>query len=158
MDTPEIIKQMVYVSKARPGLATADVEQILDIARQKNHALDITGFLLFNGKTFVQLLEGPPENVTRLYGQIEPDDRHKQTRILLEHRATSRLLSSWAMAYSYTEGPDAGIFGGTMDRSSVREMATILKTGDSVLRDSIANSLLHLAGLDKYNTQSFFAA
>jgi hypothetical protein len=158
MDTPDVIKQMVYLSKARPGLARGDVEQILEIAREKNQALDITGFLLFNGKTFVQLLEGPPENVTRLYGQIEHDNRHTQTRILLEHRTTSRLLSSWSMAYSYTEGPDSGIFGGTMDRTSVREMATILKTGDSVLRESIANTLLHLAGLDKYNAQSFFAA
>lgn len=158
MEKTPIIKQMVYISKARPGLKASDVEAILESARGKNQGLDITGFLLFNGKTFVQLLEGPPENVTRLYGQIERDERHSGTQVLLEHRTASRLLSSWAMAYSYMEGPDAGLFGGTMARASVREMATILQTGDSVLRRSIANSLLHLAGLDSHNSKNFFAA
>jgi len=50
------------------------------------------------------------------------------------------------------------VFGGTLDRSSVREMASILKSGNSVLRQSIADTLLHLAGVDKYARRSFFAA
>lgn len=158
MDTPEVIKQIVYISRAAKNLKPQDVEDILEVAREKNHQLDITGFLLFNGKSFVQLLEGPPENVTRLYGQIEEDPRHERSQIILEHMSTSRLLSNWSMAYSYLDGSEAGVFGGTLDRASVREMASILRTGDSVLRESIAETLLHLAGLNKYSKKSFFAA
>ena len=158
MDTPEVIKQIVYISHGSKNLDPQDVEDILEIARAKNHQLDITGFLLFNGKSFVQLLEGPPENVTRLYGQIEADPRHERSQIILEHMSTSRLLSNWSMAYSYLDGPDSGVFGGTLDRAAVREMASILRTGDSVLRESIADTLLHLAGLNKYSKKSFFAA
>ncbi len=158
MDTSEMIKQIVYVSRATPELARQDVDQILDTARERNRSLDISGFLLFNGNRFVQLLEGPPGNVSSLYGMIEKDPRHQDTQILLEHFAPSRLLSSWAMAYAYLNGPDKGVFGGTLDRSSVREMASILRTGDSVLRQSIADTLLHLAGIDRYARKSFFAA
>jgi len=157
MDTPKI-KQIVYISKATTGLERKDVEDILESARDKNQGLDITGFLLFNGKSFVQLLEGAPEDVSNLYGQIERDPRHEGTVIILEHQVESRLLSSWAMAYSYLEGPDAGIFGGTLDQGSVREMASILHSGDSALRETIADTLLHLAGLEKYSKKSFFAA
>ncbi len=65
MDTPKI-KQIVYISKATTGLERKDVEDILESARDKNQGLDITGFLLFNGKSFVQLLEGAPEDVSNL--------------------------------------------------------------------------------------------
>jgi len=158
MDAPDVIKQIVYVSRATRDLTRQDVDRILETARERNHSLDISGFLLFNGGTFVQLLEGPPGNVSSLYGAIEKDPRHQDTHILLEHFAPSRLLSSWAMAYAYLDGPDKGVFGGTLDRSSVREMASILKSGNSVLRQSIADTLLHLAGVDKYARRSFFAA
>jgi len=65
MDTPKI-KQIVYISKATTGLERKDVEDILESARDKNQGLDITSFLLFNGKSFVQLLEGAPEDVSNL--------------------------------------------------------------------------------------------
>jgi len=65
MDTPKI-KQIVYISKATSGLERKDVEDILESARDKNQGLDITSFLLFNGKSFVQLLEGAPEDVSNL--------------------------------------------------------------------------------------------
>jgi len=65
MDTPKI-KQIVYIFKAITGLERKDVEDILESARDKNQGLDITGFLLFNGKSFVQLLEGAPEDVSNL--------------------------------------------------------------------------------------------
>lgn len=99
--------RLIYVSTARPGLIFADIEAILDAARSRNAAEDITGLLLFDGSSFMQLLEGPEDAIERVFSSIADDDRH--TGIVRIHSETDveREFSDWAMGYSLLDDPRA---------------------------------------------------
>lgn len=99
--------RLIYVSTARPDLTFADIEGILDTARTRNAAEDITGLLLFDGSSFMQLLEGPEDAVERVFSSIADDARH--TGIVRIHSETgvTREFSDWAMGYSLLNDPRA---------------------------------------------------
>ena len=52
-----MISQYVYISTAQ-DLSRDQVEGILQTCARNNVAQDVTGLLLYNGRNFLQLLEG----------------------------------------------------------------------------------------------------
>ncbi|PPS59309.1 hypothetical protein CRX72_20770 [Pantoea sp. BRM17] len=52
------------------------LEDIVARANTKNALSDITGILLFDGRHFFQLLEGPDRTVRHIYDRIRQDARH----------------------------------------------------------------------------------
>ena len=59
--------RLVYVSLAAPGLADADMLTILNTSQSNNDERFITGFLAHNGDAFMQILEGPQEEVELIF-------------------------------------------------------------------------------------------
>ncbi|WP_340264256.1 BLUF domain-containing protein [Sphingobium mellinum] len=59
----------------------------------------MTGLLLFNGKRFLQVLEGPREAVERVYDRVCADGRHCAVVKLRETAIAEREFGNWAMAY-----------------------------------------------------------
>ena len=51
-----MIKQLIYVSLPAKQLSENDIDKILVAARAKNLERRITGFLLFDGSMFMQLI------------------------------------------------------------------------------------------------------
>ena len=47
---------------------------------------------------FIQVLEGPKENVVALYDKISHDPRHKKVTVVLEGTTNERMFSDWRMA------------------------------------------------------------
>ncbi|MFC4725978.1 BLUF domain-containing protein [Glycocaulis abyssi] len=110
------ISRLVYVSTAHPDLMLTDIDAIVDTARARNEAEDITGLLIFNGFNFMQLLEGPPDSVERVFGSICKDTRHSGVVRVLSGSAGERVFGGWAMAYARTaSGDGAGAFALTTD-------------------------------------------
>ncbi|WP_429912785.1 BLUF domain-containing protein [Glycocaulis sp.] len=110
------ISRLVYVSTARPDLMLTDIDAIVDTARARNEAEGITGLLIFNGFNFMQLLEGPPESVERVFASICKDTRHSGVVRILSASAGDRVFGGWAMAYARTgAGHGAGAFALTTD-------------------------------------------
>lgn len=72
---------------------------ILNTACTRNPTKDITGALAFTRNHFIQVLEGPPVNVTGLLAKIEADPRHDRMALCYVKRSTERLFSVWAMAF-----------------------------------------------------------
>jgi hypothetical protein len=68
--------KLAYVSVATRTLSSVDLQNILETAIANNRDADVTGVLLFNGKNFMQVLEGPEQEVERLFNEICGDDRH----------------------------------------------------------------------------------
>jgi hypothetical protein len=60
-DKSVAIEQMTYISTASPGITNADVESILLKSRHGNRESGVTGMLLFDGRRFLQQLEGAGE-------------------------------------------------------------------------------------------------
>ncbi len=84
------LETVAYVSDARRGLGVRDLKAILRRAREKNFRLGVTGFLVFDGVRFVQLLEGPPEALAALLETIAADDRHEGLRVLCREAVAER--------------------------------------------------------------------
>ena len=75
-------------------------DSLLDLARQaadRNGRLDITGALFFLSDRFIQVLEGPPEAVGRVYRSIRDDPRHLDVITVVDAPIESRAFAEWSM-------------------------------------------------------------
>lgn len=101
--------QLVYISSGRAGLTEDDARAILHSARIRNDHNGITGLLYFDGKRFLQVLEGPAAEIEETIGRIRVDPRHRALVILSRREIAKREFGLWAMAYR-APGADAEAF------------------------------------------------
>jgi hypothetical protein len=92
-----------YVSRSRiEGLTESglqEIENVLQVSRQRNKTLNITGALFFNEGCFTQVLEGDESEVTAVYESIQRDARHTNVAILSTDFSDARRFSEWSMAF-----------------------------------------------------------
>ncbi len=91
------INQLVYLSQASRKMSVEDLTAIQTIAKTNNQPMDVTGSLFYNGGWFLQVLEGPPATLDKLYRKIEIDPRHKNSRVLYNEPASFRTFPRWSM-------------------------------------------------------------
>ena len=125
------LEHLVYLSKARPGLSAVDVRAILGSAQVKNRRRDVTGFLLYSGRHFVQVLEGRSSELDELVQAIKTDDRHDGLHVLDRQPIRHRRYGAWAMGFTESledadeldrlfdgQMPDAATIGGILERAA----------------------------------------
>jgi hypothetical protein len=56
--------------------------------------------LLFEGSSFLQVLEGEPERIDALLEKIRADRRHTRTVLLLREPIEQRSFADWTMGYA----------------------------------------------------------
>lgn len=91
------MRQFVYISTAQPDLSQVDVANILSASERNNPEREITGFLLFNGRNFLQLVEGPETTLGALMHEIYQDKRHSGVAVLEDEPITQRACDAWTM-------------------------------------------------------------
>lgn len=91
-----MLSQYLYISTA-PTLPREEVDSILAASARNNPQRGITGLLLFNGRNFLQLLEGEEGEVTALMQTITADPRHSGVSVLDRRSITARSCPDWAM-------------------------------------------------------------
>jgi hypothetical protein len=89
--------QLTYISSAAPA-AEMDVDDILKVSRRNNGAAGVTGLLLFDGRRFLQALEGEATLVNATYQRIKADPRHRAIVLLSSNEVDSRAFGAWSMA------------------------------------------------------------
>lgn len=137
--------QLIYRSQRAYQLSSDDVTDILKTARRHNSDKQITGFLLYDGLDFVQLLEGPVSVVDSLYTNIKADPRHKNLQLLSRQAGQERACSDWSMAYAFVDGQSCQRFGGIMSDSSVAAVADLIGRERSDALDLIAEMLQNVS-------------
>jgi len=90
------MRQIVYVSTAAE-LGAGGVDAIVDRAVMDNAMAGITGFLLFNGRNFLQLIEGNSPNLMGLIERLERDPRHMGIVYLADVEVSERQCPDWSM-------------------------------------------------------------
>lgn len=89
---------VVYCSRAIPGLDAAAVQGIIATARRWNPEHGVTGMLVFGSGIFFQWLEGPRDSVTALMSRLRTDRRHDSIVLLSEvEEVRERLFPDWDM-------------------------------------------------------------
>jgi len=93
------MQQVIYISEAADVMDSETLLGILKKSRDYNERMSITGILLYRNNTFIQLLEGPKENIKKLYDKIKLDSRHKNCFVILEQDTKSRSFPNWSMGF-----------------------------------------------------------
>ena len=88
--------QLVYCSQPF-GYSLEILSAILVASRANNRKNNITGALICRSDIFLQLLEGPEQNVKNTYEAIQNDDRHINVYHLIDQPVKKRLFPAWAM-------------------------------------------------------------
>ena len=90
------LMQLVYCSQPF-GYSLEILSAILIASRANNTKRDITGALICRSDIFLQLLEGPEQQVKSTYAAIQNDDRHINIYHLLDQNVDKRLFPAWSM-------------------------------------------------------------
>jgi len=136
--------QLVYSSKVTTSLSQSSIDNILEKARQNNQKSAITGFLLFDGAAFLQLLEGEERAVLDLFERISLDERHNKVEALIQDTTSTRLFSNWSMAYSVIDEGGLTKFGGSLRRDSILELTSCMRSRDSFVSETVRDFMLGL--------------
>lgn len=100
-----LMLQLVYISTSREEVSAAELQRILTASRRNNMRDGITGLLFFDGKRFLQALEGAPDKVTAAFARIREDARHSGVVVLSRREVEAREFGDWSMA---SRGAPAG--------------------------------------------------
>ncbi|RZK14111.1 MAG: BLUF domain-containing protein [Flavobacterium sp.] len=76
-----------------------DFEKLLEQSRQRNNLLDVTGKLIYCEGTFIQILEGPKQNVEAIYVSIKRDQRLAATKLISMGTVNERYFKDWTMDF-----------------------------------------------------------
>ncbi len=95
---PPALYNLVYCSRAAPGVDQSVVDHIVARARQMNAQHQITGMLVFGAGVFFQWLEGPRGSVLALMALIKGDPRHHDViQLTANEEVRERLFPDWDM-------------------------------------------------------------
>lgn len=103
------LKSLSYTSLARPGLTADDVDAVHQTARHLNALDGITGLLVYNGRKFLQVIEGAESAIDDLYRRLLADPRHSDLQVEDERYIEPREFPEWAMEFAQVDigHPDA---------------------------------------------------
>ncbi len=93
-----MLHQYLYVSTA-PDMSREVLEDVLRSCSRNNERRNITGLLVYNGRNFMQLLEGAMVDLLWVMRRISADGRHSGLSVLEEVPIVSRACPDWTMRY-----------------------------------------------------------
>lgn len=107
------IFSLTYRSTLNFGRIDSPLETLRSIVKtsaKRNAQHGVTGFLLFDGVTFVQALEGQQRDVEETYERIARDPRHRDLAKLEELLTDERVFGSWFMGSHLRTREDKSVF------------------------------------------------
>ena len=114
---------LIYISSATSWPSDNDLKTLLVQSRARNLKQNITGMLIYNNATYMQVLEGPAKDVHNIYNSILQDNRNTGNVILLEEEIIERDFSNWSMGFKNLEScsPEElpgfiNVFNGKLDK------------------------------------------
>ena len=90
---------LIYLSSTVKPMNYDQLSTLLQQCRDNNQQHDITGMLLYQNGTFMQMLEGEKQVVLDLYEDIKKDDRHTGFHTVLEGDIEARNFQDWSMGF-----------------------------------------------------------
>jgi hypothetical protein len=103
--------QTIYTSTAVRPFSDAELRELLGKARERNTAIEVSGVLLHQGGTFLQVLEGEADRVGAVYERIGRDARHRDVLLLHRRAVTERNFGDWSMGFVDIGGRAASLPG-----------------------------------------------
>lgn len=92
-----MLTQLTYLSHPTRTLTMPELADLLDVARGRNAALDVTGLLVVAPDRYFQILEGTPEAVDQIYRSLLADRRHENLLVVNRREVSLRAFPDWSM-------------------------------------------------------------
>ena len=89
--------EFIYTSTASEPFSWTELEILRHECERRNNIEKITGMLLYDGKHFMQVLEGQEKKVLALFEHIKSDPRHRNIEALIQNPIDKRNFGDWAM-------------------------------------------------------------
>ena len=129
------MRQLVYISSLNSSRCkNGDLEDILLSSRRNNSREDVSGLLFFNGRRFLQALEGERNAVRAAFRRIEDDPRHRAIVVLSDREVAGREFGHWAMAHLAQGSLDADGAVSQIDALVRRASPSVRSTFESFVR------------------------
>lgn len=90
--------RLVYASQVSPHTKAWQVAEMVRTAADANRRRGITGVIGYDGRRFLQIIEGRTEEVERLFDRIRKDDRHFGVVELARSQIRTISFDRWRMA------------------------------------------------------------
>lgn len=90
---------LIYISSATSWPSENDLKELLEQSRARNQRQNITGMLLYDNATYMQVLEGSVEDVHDIYDSILKDPRNTGNVTLVEENISQRDFPDWSMGF-----------------------------------------------------------
>jgi hypothetical protein len=92
-----MLHRLIYISRSLIGADPEGIDAIVLSSIKRNAAVEVTGMLWADGRSFAQVLEGTSDQVKLTMERIRTDHRHTDIVQLLDRPVLSRQFGSWAM-------------------------------------------------------------
>ncbi|MFT6222364.1 MAG: hypothetical protein ACJA1F_000198 [Paracoccaceae bacterium] len=88
--------RLSYFSK-RATCPAPELDRILSSSKRNNTQNKLTGILLYDDKSFLQLLEGDHNDVAKCFLRLAADPRHKEIDVIFAMPTQIRLFAGWEL-------------------------------------------------------------
>ena len=92
--------QLVFTSAATQALDVGELLEMLEKSRENNKKHGVTGALLYLSGVFLQVLEGPKDDILQLYELIQKDNRNKDIDPINVGPIEKREFKGWSMGFA----------------------------------------------------------
>ena len=110
-----------------------DIETVLaaivKTSQPRNKSLLVTGVLLYQNRSFLQVIEGPKSSLQALMKRIEADPRHMNIKRLIDQPIRKRSFAEWNMD-SFNIGSTA-----TLERDDLEKVSNAFRSNPLMKTD-----------------------
>ena len=97
------MKRIIYCSQATSDVSPAELVALLELSRNNNQQAGLSGMLLYSSQSFLQVLEGPEEQLQTTYARILADERHTKLRMLMNADVAAPMFPDWTMGFEHVD-------------------------------------------------------
>ena len=90
-----MLYSICFISNSVRLLQDDELEAFLAISKVHNLVRNITGILLYNEGTFLEVMEGKYVDISVLISKIQRDPRHNNITVMIDQEISNRLFDSF---------------------------------------------------------------
>ncbi len=90
---------LIYRSKEANQLSPYKLSKLVEKSRNNNYLNELTGILIHQHGSFMQMIEGKRGAVEKLYQLVESDNRHHSIELLSDGEIDTRTFPHLSMAF-----------------------------------------------------------
>jgi hypothetical protein len=117
------MKYLIYLSTAVELFTQQQLEELLKKARANNAEKAVTGMLLYNDGSFIQVLEGVAADVDNVFNTIKADKKHKNIITIAEGEDDERAFAAWWMGFRRATPKEVTDFEAFADPGNLKNLA-----------------------------------